>query len=104
MNPIQELATSFIQEHWDEIDKNQTEIAKGKSTVLNFIKEDEEYASWIVCEVMNWGTPTDYLKPFVVEADIFVIKINDKYFKLDDPKGELLVETFPKEKTVIYFE
>jgi hypothetical protein len=105
MNPIQKLATSFIQEHWDEIDKNIFEDNNDKQTILDLIRDDESMAGWIVGEVMSWGTKTDYLKPYiVVDADIWVIKVEDKYFKSDGNYSDKLIETFPKEKTVIYFE
>ncbi len=104
MNSIQELAISFVKEHWNEIDKKATEIENDLDLVLKLIKEDEEYAGWIVGEIMLWGTPTDYLKPYLVEADIWVVKVNGKYFKCAKAFSNLLVEVFPKEKTVIYFD
>lgn len=104
MNEIQKLATSFVKEHWDVIDIERTEIENDLKRVLKLIKNDEEYAGWIVGEVMAWGTPTNYLKPYLIEADIWVIKVDGKYFKIAKPFSNLLIETFPKEKTVIYFD
>jgi len=103
---ITNLAIKFIEEHWDEIMKDLV-VSFTKESLLNDIKTDYQIASWVVSEVMMWGTSTDYHKQYSVEYDQKendrgVIKIEDTYFIMSDDYA--YVEVKPKFKTVIYFE
>ena len=55
-------------------------------------------AGWIITEVMNWGTPIDYVKAYKVENDNehFIIKVEDRYFALDYENNNYFKEVFPR--------
>lgn len=55
-------------------------------------------AGWIITEVMNWGTPINYIKEFKVEndEDHFIIKIDERYFAIDYENIYYLKEVFPR--------
>lgn len=107
MKEIIELATSFINEHWEDISiRLREDVLKGsKEKALTSLKKDYTIASWIVCECMNWGCNTNYLKHYKVEAesDRTVFMIKAKYF-MYDRASDSLKEVFPKTKQVLYFE
>ena len=103
---ITNLAIKFIEERWHEIIKDLI-ASYTKESLLNDIKNDYQTASWVVSEVMMWGTSTDYHKQYSVEYDQKendrgVIKIEDTYFMMSDDYEYIKVE--PKFKTVMYFE
>ena len=100
--PLINIATEFVENHWDEIDKKRTDIRDSKEYVLNFIQNDVYEASWIISEVMAWGCDKNYLKEYKIYCeDALVISIEGKYFKF---KGDCFEPVKPKKKTVIYFD
>ena len=62
-------------------------------------------AGWIITEVMNWGTPIDYIKEYMVENDEehFIIKIDERYFALDYENIHFK-EVFPKKIEKLIFD
>lgn len=103
---ITNLATKFIEEHWDEIDLKKVEITGTKE---EYLKEISNFyiACWVISEVMSWGCKINYHKQYEVETESAsthygVIKIEDTYFMMTD--DWIYVEVKPKFKTVIYFE
>ena len=101
------VAIDFIEQHWDEINHQKSEIITSKEKTIDRIKEDYIYAEWIVQEVMFWGCGKNYLNDFEVNnyGDWFTVwKIKDKYFAIDLENNFSFKEVFPKEKTIIYFE
>ena len=105
MNAIQKLAYKFVQSHWDDINKDKTEVIMSKSKVLRAIRSTEWYGGWIVCEVMSWGCNIDYRAQYEVDYDGWlVLKIGRKYYQLGGGDGFTFTEVKPKYRKVIYFE
>ena len=104
MNKVQILAISFIENHWDEMDKKRLDLTETKEEFLKLIQNDYHMACWVVTEAMNWGCEIDYGKEYLVEwqGDFSVFKIDETYFKYDS-KTHTLIEVEPKFKQVIYF-
>lgn len=105
MNKITKLAIEFIENHWQDIDLEKTELTSYNKQ--SFIKEvaDEYYtAGWVLTEVMSWAFDEDYLQDYQVEteAEFLVLLIDNSYFKFDCDTC-LFVEVEPKFKTVMYF-
>jgi len=108
MKEIKNFAIKFIKEHWQEIDLVNCEITETKPQIIKRIKEDLDFAGWIILEVMCWGTKKNYLKECVVEtwqeeSSYIVIKLGKKYFQYTG-EGNLFKEVKPKWKKVLYFE
>jgi len=100
---LDSFAINFIENHFDEIDLKKCEWSiTTKEQAIKEIKNKGYMAGWIITEVMNWGTPTDYAKQYKVDNDEehFIIKIDDRYFGLDYENINYLKEVFPK-KVVI---
>lgn len=108
---ITNLATKFIEEHWDDITNkdakqlNYNQVSKDE--MLEAIQNDYEIACWVISEIMSWGCKINYHEQYEVETDpntthYGVIKIEDTYFMMSDDYVYVKVE--PKFKTVIYFE
>ena len=105
MNEVTKLAINFVSENWYKIDKEKMEIVHNtKEAFIKEIKKEYYIACWILTEVMSWGADKDYIKEYEVEneEDIFVIKLNDKYFKINF-ETYCLDEIIPKYKTITYF-
>jgi len=93
------FAINFIENHFDEIDLKKCDWnVKTKKAAINEIKKKDYMAGWIITEVMNWGTPVDYIGEYKVENDEehFIIKINGRYFALDYENVHYFKEVFPK--------
>lgn len=109
---LTDFAISFIEEHWDEIDLNRTEITDTKEEFIDRLKSDYSFAEWIIQEVMVWGcrdsndNRIDYLQKYEIpNLDAFTVwKIDNRYFAIDFKNNYSFKEVFPKETTVIYFE
>jgi len=100
---IDSFAINFIENHFDEIDLKKCDWnITTKEQAIKEIKKNDYMAGWIITEVMNWGTPTDYAKQYKVENDEehFIIKIDNRYFALDYENIHQFKEVFPK-KVVI---
>ena len=96
---LDSFAIDFIENHFDEIDLVKCEWnIKTKEEAIEEIKKDDYMAGWIITEVMNWGTPIDYIKEYMVENDAehFIIKIDERYFALDYEDIHYFKEVFPK--------
>ena len=96
---LDSFAIDFIENHFDEIDLVKCEWnIKTKEEAIEEIKKDDYMAGWIITEVMNWGTPIDYIKEYMVENDAehFIIKIDERYFALDYDDIHYFKEVFPK--------
>ena len=105
MNEITKLAINFVSNNWDKINRQKIEtIHTSKESFIKEIKEDYYIACWVLTEVMSWGADKNYIKEYQVESedDIFVVKIQDKYFRINF-ETYCLDECEPKYKTVIYF-
>jgi hypothetical protein len=105
MNEVTKLAIKFVSENWDKIDRNRIEtIHTSKESFIKNIEKDYYTACWVVTEVMSWGAGKDYIKEYQVdnEEEIFVVKLNSKYFKTNF-ETYCLDECEPKYKTVMYF-
>jgi hypothetical protein len=100
------LALKFVEDNFDNINLEAVGSITSKEQILKEIKEDYCTACWILTEVMSWGTKDgkDYIDEFIVdnEEDIFVIKLEDKYFKINH-ETHCLDECEPKYKTIVYF-
>lgn len=106
MNEVTKLAIEFVKNNYDNIDTVEFGLIKSKEQLLKEIEEDYYTACWILTEVMSWGMKDDkdYIKEYQVENEdeLFVIKLNGKYFKINF-QTYCLDECEPKYKTVIYF-
>lgn len=105
MNEVTKLAIKFVSKNWDKIDLKKIETVHYiKEDFIKEIKEDYYTACWVLTEVMSWGADKDYIKEYEVEneEEIFVVKINDKYFKINH-QTLCLDECKPKYKTIMYF-
>ena len=105
MNEVTKLAIEFVSKNWDKIDLKKIEsIHNKKEDFIKEVKEDYYIACWVLTEIMSWGADKDYIKEYKVEneEDIFVIKINNKYFKINH-QTSLLDECKPKYKIVTCF-
>lgn len=105
MNEVTKLAVDFVSNNWDKINREKIETLKSsKKSFIKEIKEDYYIACWVLTEVMSWGADKNYIKEYQVESedDIFVVKIQDKYFRINF-ETYCLDECEPKFKTVIYF-
>ena len=94
---LEDYAINFIKKHFDEIN---FEILDWKinsiEDAIEEIKNNSYMPTWIITEVMDWGTPINYLKELIVEHDnYFIIKIEEKYFKYNH-LNEQFFEVFPK--------
>lgn len=124
---IIKLATKFINENWDRIDKTIDDIfIQTKHSILHTIKNNVKsstnpvsIAGWIVSEIMVWGASDirngrsfDFQKEYRVENDndLIILKIGKKYFKYQNENSVEKIEPFtfveikPKYKKVLYFE
>lgn len=104
MNDITKLAIKFASENWDKINQRRLNINSTKECLIKEIEEDYYTACWVLTEVMSWGADKDYIKEYQVENEdeLFVIKLNNKYFKLNY-ETQCLDECEPKYKTIMYF-
>ena len=96
---LDSFAINFIENHFDEINLKECEWnVKTKKQAIEEIEKNDYMAGWIITEVMNWGTPIDYIKEYKVEndEDHFIIKINERYFALDYENPHYFKEVFPK--------
>ena len=94
---LEDYAINFIKKHFDEIN---FEILDWKinsiEEIIEEIKNNSYMPTWIITEVMDWGTSTNYLKELIIEHDnYFIIKIEEKYFKYNH-LNEQFFEVFPK--------
>ena len=105
-NEVTKLALEFVENNFDNINLEAVGSITSKKQIIKEIKEDYYTACWILTEVMSWGTKDgkNYIDEYKVdnEEEIFVIKLNDKYFKVNF-ETYCLDECEPKYKTVIYF-
>lgn len=104
-NEVTKLALSFVEDHWQEINLEDIDLSGyTKNNLLKEIKENYCIASWVLTEVMSWGTEKDYIKEYVVEneEEIFVVKLDNKYFKINFETC-CLDECEPRYKTTMYF-
>jgi len=123
---IVRLATKFVTDHWDNIDKINCEILQSKASFLHTIKDNLKsstnkvsIAGWVVSELMVWATSEvrngrkfDFQKQYRVENDndLIILKIGKKYFKYlhqntsENIESFTFVEIKPKYKRVLYFE
>lgn len=105
MNEVTQLAIKFVSKNWDKIDRKRIEtLHNTKEDFIKEMKEDYYTACWVLTEVMAWGADKDYIEEYRVdnEEGIFVVKINDKYFKINF-ETYCLDECEPKYKTIVYF-
>jgi hypothetical protein len=106
MNKVTQLALKFVEDNFDNINLESVGTITSKKQILKEIAEDYYTACWILTEVMSWGMKDgkDYIKEYQVdnEDEIFVIKIDDKYFRINH-ETFCLDECEPKYKTVMYF-
>lgn len=105
MNEVTKLAIEFVSKNWDKIDRKRIEtLHNTKEDFIKEMKEDYYTACWVLTEVMSWGVDKDYIEEYRVdnEEGIFVVKINDKYFKINF-ETYCLDECEPKYKTIVYF-
>lgn len=105
MNDISKLAINFISENWDKINFKLIKYEGiSKESFIKEIEEDYYTGCWVLTEVMSWGADKDYIKEYQVENEdeLFVIKLNNKYFKLNY-ETQCLDECEPKYKTIMYF-
>ena len=96
---LDSFAINFIENHFDEINLKECDWnIKTKEQAIKEIKKNDYMAGWIITEVMNWGTPIDYIKEYKVEndEDHFIIKINERYFAFDYENIHYFKEVFPK--------
>ena len=96
---LDSFAINFIENHFDEIDLKKCDWnIKTKDQAIKEIKKNDYMAGWIITEVMNWGTPIDYIKAYKVENDNeqFIIKVEDRYFTLDYENISYFKEVFPR--------
>lgn len=104
----------FVNCNWDKINLNRCEITQSRQLFLRSVKKEIQTALWVLMEVAVCGLhdrnlrPLDYI--FVdnpEEVDFGIIKIKDKYIKLqwiESTKEYFVSFCEPKEKLVIYFE
>lgn len=105
MNEVTKLAIGFVSENWDKIDLKSIDYeGVSKKQFIKEIEQDYYTACWVLTEVMSWGADKDYIEEYRVEneEEIFVVKINDKYFKINY-ETHCLDECEPKYKTIMYF-
>ena len=100
------IANNFIKNHFDEIDLKKCDWnIKTKEEAIKEIKKNDYMAGWIITEVMNWGTPINYIKEFKVENDEehFIVKISERYFALDYENNHYFKEVFLKKVIIEKF-
>lgn len=101
---LDDFAIKFIEEHFDEIDLIGVDWdgVTSKADAIEDIKRKDYISSWIIGEVMAWGTPIDYNAVLLVENDDDknVYRIGDKYFAFN---GDYLQEIFLREVVIKKF-
>jgi hypothetical protein len=106
MNKVTQLALKFVEDNFDNINLEIIRSITSKKQILKEIAEDYYTACWIITEVMSWGMKDgkNYIKEYRVENEneIFVIKIDGMYFKINY-ETSCLDECEPKYKMVMYF-
>lgn len=105
MDEVTNLAIKFVSENWNKIDRKKIEtIHNTKEDFIKEIKKEYYTACWVLTEVMSWGADKNYIKQYKVENEdeIFVVKIDEKYFKINF-ETYCLDECEPKYKTIMYF-
>ncbi len=105
MNEVTKLAIEFVSENWDKINLKSIDYeGVSKIQFIKGIKQDYYIACWVLTEVMSWGADKDYIEEYRVdnEEGIFVVKLNDKYFKINF-ETYCLDECEPKYKIIMYF-
>lgn len=99
------LAISFLENHWDEIDLKGTEIEQSKMDFIKKVAKSPYLTSWVISEVMSWGCNEDYLKKYEIDyPDFFVIQVDNKFFKMNSEYIFERIEPKTRVKTEIYFE
>jgi hypothetical protein len=105
----------FINDNWDKIDLKRMDLKETKEKFLKEVKSNFETAFWVITEIMDYGTDTDYSHDLYVyqEEDednnmikFRVMKLDNKYIKYTMNKDYTHTVSFaePKTKTVIYFD
>lgn len=100
------FAINFIENHFNEIELKKCDWnIKTKEQAIKEIKKNDYMAGWVITEVMNWGTPIDYIKEYKIENDDedFIIKIDGKYFALDYENSNYFKEVSPKKVIIEKF-
>lgn len=90
------FAINFIENHFEEIDLKKCDWnIKTKEQAIKEIKMNSLMAGWVITEVMDWGTPNNYIKEYMVEnfEEAFMIKVEGKYFVIDYDNPPYLIET-----------
>jgi predicted ATP-grasp superfamily ATP-dependent carboligase len=84
---IEDLALQFIKEHWVELDwYGLTGEDLTLDEVTAEINNSYKTASWVVAEVMEWATETNYIETHMVALDVNYVpiyKIQDKFFTMN---------------------
>lgn len=108
---ICDVISSFVDGHWDKINLEKAEIEKSKEDFLNEVNTNFQTAMWVLTELADWCMDKKYLKelfvPLEEECDFQVLKIKDKYFKMQwFGKTGIYKVNFvePKTRTVTYFD
>ena len=106
MNEVTKLALEFVEVNYNNINLEKIDYIVTKEQFLQEIKDDYYIATWVLTEVMSWGMKDrkNYIKQYEIdnEEGIFVIRLNDKYFKINF-ETYCLDECEPKYKTILYF-
>ena len=104
---LDKFAANFIKKHFDELNLEKLEWdVKTVNDATRDIKKYDYMSSWIITEVMAWGTQTDYIEQHTLdnEEERFLIKIGRTYFAVDFDNVGYLKEVRLKYKKVAYFE
>jgi len=100
----------FVNENWDNIDRNNCELTQTKEEFLEELKTNKETAVWVIMEVASWSMDKKYLQEIFVketqDLDFTVIDLNGTYLKLfyKTPFSECEISFAEKKtKTVEYW-
>jgi hypothetical protein len=111
---ICDFMADFFENNFDKIkyDLSDSNLPTNKKDFIKIIKTDVQDAMWALTELCRWGMDKKYhylndIFCDTPDCDFSVIKIADVYIKMiynHETHEYLLEETFPKEKTIIYFD
>ena len=101
----------FVDKNWAKINKGKSGIKESKIEFLKIVKSDINQALWVLTEVCSWAMNKKYLEELYVdfhnsdECNFFVIKIKNKYIKIEYNGSSSYIVNFvkPEIKKLIYF-
>ena len=100
---LRDFAIQFIENHYEELNKEKLEISYTKDQCLKELYKDMDFVCWVIMEAMSWGCDKNYINDYKVECDKYLIKIDKSYYTYNH-NTYTLDPVKVKYKKVAYFD